>query len=140
MLRKCYTNPLCEVSATELSEEQKAQMLELLHKNYEKLYPGDENKEFRAEVETKLQESFVKTTTQFYLLEDNGKIVCFHRFDMSGYRSVGSEMLEKTINKRLESNDIIFAHCDPSMTISQKYCDGFKIIRHMSQVDLCGGN
>ena len=89
------------MSATELSEEQKAQMLELLHKNYEKLYPGDENKEFRAEVETKLQESFVKTTTQFYLLEDNGKIVCFHRFDMINDDSRSSEMLEK-----LSTNDL----------------------------------
>lgn len=138
------SNPLREVVAGELTRMQKNRMLELLRENYEKQYPGDEYAEFRAKVENGLQTAFENTPTKFYLLEDNGEIVSFNRFDEiqdasdrkityfgsfnadSTYRGIGSKMLEKTIEVQMQNSEVMFAHCDPKMAISQKYIeDGF---------------
>jgi hypothetical protein len=138
------SNPLREIMATDLTQKQKGQMVLLLRQNYEALYPGDEHEEFRMKVEESLLKAFEKPTTKFYVLEDNGQIVSFNRFDDmqdgtdrklsyfgsfnadSSYRGVGSEMLEKTIEAQMQRSEVIFAHCDPHMAISQKYIeDGF---------------
>jgi len=138
------SNPLREVISSELTQMQKNRMIELLRKNYETLYPGDKYAEFRTKVEASLLTAFENPTTRFYLLEDNGEIVSFNRFDEihdssdrkityfgsfnadSTYRGVGSEMLEKTIAGQMKNSEVMFAHCDPKMVISQKYIeDGF---------------
>lgn len=138
------SNPLREVSSEDLTQDQKNRMLELMHKNYETLYPGDEYAEFRTKVEAGLHASFENSSTLFYVLEDNGEIVSFNRFDEipdssdrqikyfgsfnadSTYRGVGSEMLEKTIEAQMQNSEVMFAHCDPKMAISKKYIeDGF---------------
>lgn len=138
------SNPLREISSEDLTQVQENRMLELMRKNYETLYPGDEYAEFRTKVEAGLHASFENSSTRFYVLEDNGEIVSFNRFDVirdssdrqikyfgsfnadSRYRGVGSEMLEKTIEAQMQNSEVMFAHCDPKMSISQKYIeDGF---------------
>lgn len=135
------SNPLREVFSEDLTQVQKNRMLELMCKNYETLYPGDEYVEFRTKVEAGLQSSFENPSTQFYVLEDNGEIVSFNRFDEvhdssdrqikyfgsfnadSTYRGVGSVMLEKTIEAQMQNGEVMFAHCDPTQAITKKYIE-----------------
>lgn len=150
---KMLSNPLREVSAAEISEEQKEQMLSILRRNYGETYPGEEYKEFRVAIEKSLRDSFEKSGTQFYILENAGKIVSFNRFDEVNdgrkilyfgsfnadpiYHGVGSAMLEHTIKEKVRDSDVMFAHCDPRMSITQKYIeDGFVAV----QTETIAGN
>ena len=138
-------SPLQEVGADRLSEDDRNQMREILSSNY-----SHESAEFQEFVLGSFEAHLYDPTTDFYILRDpkTNQIVSFNRFDTiyeqnedgaerqrqyfgsfnarSEYYGVGSVLLEETLQKRLETTDVMSAHCDPTTRISQKYIeDGF---------------
>ena len=144
-VEQMLTQPLEQVNALQLTETDRGTMRGLLRTNYESVYPGEDQKEFRDKVAAGLEQSFTQPNTNFYTLRnDEGQLVSFNRFDqhedLSGrtilyfgsfnadpkYRGVGGTMLEHTIENQLQQCDAMQAHCDPESAISKKYIeDGF---------------
>ena len=144
LLQEVGTGKIESVSPESLTSEERVRMQELLHKNYDKIYPEPENNEFKAAVAGSLVKSFSNPNTSYRILRDQGKIVSFNRFDTlrdytgkevsyfgsfnadPAYNGVGSIMLEETIEDQLENGHPMMAHCDPTQAITKKYIeDGF---------------
>lgn len=144
-VEKMVKHPLDSVPSSKLSENQREQMRLLLRTNYEAAYPHQRDTSFREEVARSLESAFSRSGTDFYILKDGEQIVSFNRFDTHAdaensrtvlyfgsfnadpkYRGVGGVMLEHTIQEKLQTCDVMQAHCDPASDISKKYIeDGF---------------
>lgn len=144
LLQEIGAGKIESVSPGLLTEEERGRMQELMHSNYDKVYPGPENEQFKNAVAGSLTKSFSNPNTTFHVLRDNGEIVSYNRFDTlsdhtgrevsyfgsfnadPAYSGVGGVMLEETIKYRLEDGRPMMAHCDPAQPITKKYIeDGF---------------
>ncbi len=139
-LEQLLERPLEKVPASELSEDDKTTMRDLLEANYLAEYPGEENESFRDGVAASFEDALQLPDTEFFILRDQDRIVSFNRFDHMEdkqgqlqyfgsfnasplYKGIGGNLLEETIAVRLQETERIFAHCDPNSVISQKYIE-----------------
>ncbi len=142
---------LDRVPSSELQPIDVAQMLAMTTHNYRNETPA-----FREMVVTSLETSVHDPDNTFYILHDpevadSDNIAGFCRFeeqlDQQGrtvlyfgsfnanekYVGIGAAMLESVMQDKLSENSILYAHCDPENSISQKYIeDGFTAIRTVS--------
>jgi hypothetical protein len=146
ILQEVGTKEIEVLSTDAVTADERSQMTQLLQSNYDTMYPGPDNEEFRTGVLSSLQNSFSGPETTFRVLRDGDTIVSFNRFDTlkypngkeisyfgsfnadPAYNGAGRVMLETTIRERLGDGRPMMAYCDPAQDISRKYVeDGFVV-------------
>jgi hypothetical protein len=137
LLNEVTRVPLESVSARSLGENFKSAARRMSEQNY-----ANETSEFQAIIKESLDNAFLSDTTRFYTETDaDGRVIFFDRFDDGitsdgrvikyfgsvnsdpAYAGIGKLRIGETLEKELDSCDLMYAHCDPRNPISQFYVE-----------------